>query len=631
MFEACGPNALPTTASSSSPTARENPLLVPAILAPDAAPRTSLNGLNGRGVRLPRAPGGHLADLEPFASSEPPPPPSSTPTVLAQISNSMSDVVANTDLGAALTDYMGTLPASQVNIWGLAAVSYDEQITQGLCEAPEIDMSFDEGGTSYDAAMQLGAYNLLVDDVTKDMIGLSTPCIAAIDDNGGDPDAATDAGRCSEEEQYVYFGGPSGSSDCRTCVATDTVENCTTSGACPAQLQGASWIDEDGQKVWYDVMDGFVLACAPDWSVFAYILGHTQADGSLPPAFDHANWSYLCIPFWDDRTQSGQFACGAGDGGPALGDALGEGIHGTVGYIRPSGSPSGATDPQPWHGRIWYANSATIKHSTSTLRWFWDWNPGPGAVDSPVAQGHDLNGDGVYDLGDENYGYAIATIGYGLGLNPYALRPDGVDATNPDDTFARDWVGVQAIKGSTTQNGLIIAIENHNRCGAWDDPIDGVAGGIQRCNDPLVPDPGWLNDGTNVYTNSDFNQSYATAVVTLASNGLPDPAVPGGWVTWEAGSTALADPNWDACAWPNTFTPDEMLVPDAPDTYVGVPGYVGASLSEMTFRFGKDKDDGSAAAEGGEIREVLSTNVERGFCPADATGTSWRTFENVPQ
>lgn len=343
----------------------------------------------------------------------------------------------------------------------------------------------------------------------------------------------------------------------------------------------------------------------------ALALSHAP-DGSMPRAFDHPGWAYICVPFWDAGANGASFVCGSGDGGPALGDTLGEGVHGEVEYIREQGSDESV---QPWHGRLWYANKATVKRSTTEIKWFWDWNPGPGAVSAPVAQGADRNNNGVYDLGDGNWGFTLGATGYGFGLDPYALRPDGTDPTNPDHTFARDWVATEAIKGSTTRNGILIAVANHNRCGAWDAPLED---GTERCADVREPDAGWLNDGHNVTADSDFTQSYPTAIVTLASNGLPDPDVPGGWVTWEAGSPALADPDWDACEWPHSFVPDEMAISDMPDTY----DTAAMSLSTMTYRFGQD-DDG--------IREVLSTNVARGYCPADATGTSWRTYENLPE
>lgn len=601
---------------------------VPADAFVARAPRTGLNAPDGLARAEPPLRRAHLADPAEAVAGRPagPPPPSGTPTVLAQIANPILDVQADPDLGAALDAYIDDLPKSRVDAWGLAAVPYDEQITNGLCEMPGLLTSVEEDDTSYDVSLQIGSYNLMVGEITQDTFALSDGCAAALDANGGDVDAATEAGDCSEEEQYVYFGGAGGSSDCRTCVAGDTVEDCIAAGECPSEAQGASWVEEDGVPVWYDLMDGFILGCAPDWTVFVYLLGHTQADGTMPPAFDHADWSYICVPFWDDATDAASFYCGSGDGGPELGDTLGEGVHGAIDHLWAEG---GDQDVQPWHGRLFYASYATVKHSSNELKWFWDWNPGPGAVSAPVAEGADLNGDGVHDLGDENWGFSLGATGYGLGLNPYALRPDGTDPENPDDTYARDWVATEAIKGSTTRNGILIAVANHNRCDDWDPALD--PGGPERCAAVREPDAGWLNDGNNVTANDTFDQSYSAAIVTLASNGLPDPDVPGGWATWEAGSPALANPDWDACTWPHSFTPDEMVVSDVPDTYPGLDGYTGMSLSVMTWRFGKDEEDGSAAAAGGAIREVISTDIARGYCPADASGVGWRTFENLPE
>lgn len=146
---------------------------------------------------------------------------------------------------------------------------------------------------NYEAGLPIGSYNMLVGDITPDMITLSAGRESALDDNGGDVDAATTAGDCTEQEQHDFFGGAGGTSACRTCVGSDTYEACVTAGECPSEVPGSTWVEEDGEQVWYALMDGFILGCAPDWTVFVYLLGHMPL---ADPDWDACEWPQSFVP-----------------------------------------------------------------------------------------------------------------------------------------------------------------------------------------------------------------------------------------------------------------------------------------------------------------------------------------------
>lgn len=98
----------------------------------------------------------------------------------------------------------------------------------------------------------------------------------------------------------------------------------------------------------------------------------------------------------------------------------------------------------------------------------------------------------VADLGDEYYGY----IYDGLGLDPHALRPGETDDSDPDATFARDYLAADALKTATTINGILISSANHSHCLSWDGPD---ADGAYRCVESGPPDDwqDWLVTDAN--------------------------------------------------------------------------------------------------------------------------------------
>jgi len=64
------------------------------------------------------------------------------------------------------------------------------------------------------------------------------------------------------------------------------------------------------------------------------------------------------------------------------------------------------------------------------------------------------------------------------------------------------------------------------------------------------------------------------------------------------GTPVLADPDWEGCAWPEIFVPDEKA---SVDSDAGV-----STFTSQTYRFGRDPER--------DIRLVLATNWRRGFC-----------------
>jgi hypothetical protein len=244
----------------------------------------------------------------------------------------------------------------------------------------------------------------------------------------------------------------------------------------------------------------------------------------------------------------------------------------------------------------YYANTITLGNGVG-IDWFWGFSTGAGVFSMPPTE-PDSNANGVYDIEDENYGFALG----GWGIDPYALRPDGTDPEDPDDTFARDWIASMAIKFSTTRDGVPITTANHNRCESWEGPDDN---GAFRCTEMGLPVYGWTNDVQNTWVDSTFTQAYPFPIATLGSTGLADPDIPGGVVPLVAGSPDLADPDWDDCTWPTTFQPDLAPMEDTPADFGGP-----ASLWGQTWRFGKD---GAL-----DLRVVLNTNQARDFCPEEA-------------
>jgi hypothetical protein len=513
-------------------------------------------------------------------------------TPLTEIGAHLTDVYTGGG-GEALEAALAELPARRVEQNGVAALTLDQLFGDtfhpGLCEDGILVDFVEFEGESWEMNLSVPTFMVYAGDIEPVMSSLTGSCQAAVADNGGDLAAAEGDG-CIEDDIEQFF--PDGSA-CRACVEGNggDFDACVASEECYEEAPSVVWFEEEEGTVWYQLAQGYIFACAPDQSVLTYIAAKIGPEGELPAAFDHEAWSYLCIPYWDEEFGGVSFTCFAGEGGPEKGDAMLEGALGRVNYMRPEGDEG----PGLHSDLMYYAHDITLTNGTQ-LNWFWGFSDGAGVFSMPGDE-PDSNGNGVYDIEDENYGFGLG----GWDINPLALRPDGVDPADVDDTQARDWLGAMAVKFSTTRDGVPISTYNHNRCAAWEGPFDD---GTYRCSEMGLPTYGFQNDVQNTWVDSSFTQAYPMPVATLLSTGLPDPKIPGGIVTLVAGSPALADPDWDDCTWPDSFVPDLAPMEDTPGGYGGP-----ASLWGHTWRFDKESEL--------DFRFGLNTDQARGFCPEE--------------
>ena len=495
--------------------------------------------------------------------------------------------------GEALDARMEDFPESTVNEYGIAALTiaelYGTTFREGLCEDARAIFEFEEDGVTYEADLVIPAQFQFVWDITPALEDLPNDCEDALLAAKGDIALALESG-CTVDDERMFFPADS---DCRECLEEDEsgdFEECVDDDECFDEAPLMTWIQEGDQQVWYDMAEAYLWSCAPDWVLYTILLGNFAPDGTLPRPFDHANWSYTCIPYWEPATDSVQFTCIPGLEGPARGDAVGIGASGRVRSIHEKGS-----NELLHRDRTWYSPRLELETEGVELeiRYFLAATPGIGLVSLPGYE-PDTNKNGKYDIEDENYGF-----GYGSwGIDPLALRLDGSDPDELDDTLARDWIATAALKMATTSDGVPISTYNYNRCTKWDGPDES---GAFWCREQDIPIYGWHNDGGTVWVDIEFEAIFQAPMATIGSTGLPDPFVPGGFVPLIAGSDLLANPDWDDCRWPHRFVPDWMPLENTPGVFGGP-----ASLWGNTYRFGKDPDL--------DLRVVLNTNVARHFC-----------------
>jgi hypothetical protein len=517
------------------------------------------------------------------------PPPGGDDTVMDGLGAPLTGGIIG-PAGEALDARLKEFPASTVEQLGVAVLPLDElygtTFRQGLCEDPRLRFEFEEGGVEYEADLVLPAQFSFANEVTPALADVPDDCVDALLAAKGDVALALEEG-CSEDDERMFF--PEGS-ECRDCLEDQSgdFDECVDEDECFDEAPLMSWVQEGDEEVWYDMAEARIWICAPDWILYTVLLGNFAPDGTMPRAFDHANWAYMCVPYWDPLTDSLQFTCISGIDGPARGDALGLGVTGRVRSIHEKGSR------ELLHRDRTFYTPRIVMEDGFELRWFWAWTPGVGMVSMPSFE-PDTNGNGKYDIEDENFGFGYDS----WGLDPFALRPDGSDPDELDHTFARDWLAVATLKPATTMDGVPIDTYNRNRCTQWDGPDES---GAHWCREQGEPIHGWDNDAGSVWFDSSFTAIYQMPMATIGSTGLPDPLVPGGFVPLVAGSDLLANPDWDDCRWPHRFVPDWMPYEDTPGGFGGT-----ASLWGHTYRFGKDPDL--------DLRVVLNTNVARHFCP----------------
>jgi hypothetical protein len=521
-------------------------------------------------------------------------------TVLGKIATTVEDADIDTDRGDALAAALDAEDPDVVAANGLGVFTSDELFGEaGLCEAPSASTLFDVDGEQWKASLEVVPYVPLINGVVALPAEVSEDCSAGLL-AAGDIDAAVEAGACDEATAHAFFGEADSRTACGACVEdAGDFAACVDAGSCDEQVQAQQWVEEDSGRAWYDVMGSVLWACAPDYTMAAYILGDVSDTHEVPAPFDHAGYAYICTLFFDEATGEPGTVCISGDGSPATGDTVGEGILGYLRYDRPR-----SEDQAGWKGRPFYVDSFVMQNG-ATIDAQWLYTPGMGSVSEPHTI-PDTNGDGVADLGDTDFGF-------GWAVSPYALRPDGTDADEPDDTFAPDWIAWEVMKGSTTRSGVPVAPANHNRCAAdgWAGP---AADGSYYCAAPEDPVAGWGGDGINAWQTESHTIAQAFPMLTLVSSGAPDADVPGGFAIAVAGTDRLANPDWDACAWPTVLVPDQIALQSLPDVWPAT-----TALTADTWRL--DRDDGFP------VRAMLSTNQTRGFCPADGDGVGAQPAE----
>jgi hypothetical protein len=523
------------------------------------------------------------------------------PALPPELGGTIEGARVNDDLGQDLVAWMESQTRGDEDSYGVALLTVEEAagdpITgEGICEPVEIQWDFTDDGADWEAAARLWGYTYLLDPVRPVAwtFGEGDDCDEALLAAGGDVDAALASGDCTVGHELAFFRE---GSTCRACLEerAGDYDACVEAGECAAEGQLVTPIEylATGEEVWFDAWYAYTPACAPTYTIETILLSVERESEDLPEPFDHTAWAHFCAPFWDLATDGLTWNCS----GATLpveydGQVLAEGVVGPTSYIRAAG-----TADTTWADRRYFAHSVSFRNG-SLLALGWAGNPGSGLVSAPPHH-TDTNGDGVVGLGDENWGQAMG----GFGLNPVDLRPDGVDPSALDDTYARDWLAAVVLKTSTTRNGVPVMFSNHNRCteGAWSQSADGT----WTCARMDPPTEGWLGDGMSVWVDAAHTLPYVDPMVTVGSTGLPDPDVPGGVVVEVAAAPVLSDPDFEGCeGYPTTFQPARVPFPDVPDVY----DPAAESLVGESYRFGADDLD---------LRVVLSTNWARGHCPTD--------------
>ncbi|MES2638354.1 MAG: hypothetical protein V4850_02700 [Myxococcota bacterium] len=510
-------------------------------------------------TQLGLRPGGHVAmgvgalDRAPLPPA-PPGPPAARSTA-ARLLPTLTGGTFDRSYGAALDAEIAGLPESRREL-GLAGVHGDAlfgtSASEGLCEDPHVQLSVD--GAEVSLTVPAGLW--FTGALERDLAPLPEACVAELLAAGSVYPTS-----CDEEDAHAYF--PEGST-CNECLAVDGDHaRCVDAGECAPTA--TRQLEHDGS--WYGMLRAPALLCAPDHIEDVIVLVKDLAEGDpLPETYDHGAVAAHCVQAWDG-TQIDLF-CDLGDY-----NAIGDVLPSRVDYIHAEGAES------TWEGRISLVAGVEVEGSSFALTW-------------------------LSEVGGTGISAPNGSVKDGWGINPRALRPGGVDPENPDDTYAREYIGAFVLKMATWTDGILVNPVNHNRCAEadWQGPH---ADGSYSCDEPGAWSTiGWGDDALVSWWDQPAGEIYVFPLVTLATTGLPDPSVPGGLLPQVLGSTTLADVEWEACAWPETFVPDRVRLYD-PAPATSAEGY--ASFDGQTYRFGRDPDV--------DVRLFLATNQQRGFCP----------------
>lgn len=490
----------------------------------------------------------------------------SQPSNVAKLLQPIRNARLVLDKGQALTDVLAGLPEER-RVHGVAGLTPNQ--LGPLCEQPELEFEVDHDGERYEARYIIES-TLWMTEPVPSLYALSSTCTDALLATNGAVEDAVGAG-CAREDEEAHFP-PNGT--CRACLTADGDHaRCVAAGECKTEM--AREIFAEG--AYHDILEAKSLACAPNYlSDVIFLAGELGENNIAPQAFVHGPISQACEWFWQAGTEELKLYCFDID--PFIPLAFGDLVLARVTHIR----KPGATD-RPHAGRLIMASGAELDGLNFRAVVL-----GPGTL-------------GPISFPNRDYGFA---------WNPAFLRPDGDDPNNVDHTFARDWIAAVTVKTATQITGVPVSYRNRNLCteDQWRGPDDK---GRYYCKQPYFPPDSegppdhdqWAYDEQAFYYSYDPVDLEIRPMTTLAATGLMAPNIPGGHVSQMYGSSQLADPDWDNCAWPETFEPDEMLTLGATDE-----NYTHTS---QTYRYSKDPER--------KVRVTLGTSWRRGFCPGPVT------------
>lgn len=470
------------------------------------------------------------------------------------------------DRGQRLTDTIASFPEERRAL-GVSGLSY-QQIFSGLCEAAAVDVEVTHEGQTYDARFLAEEYAWATSPQPT-LYALSSTCTDALLRTGGAVEDAVGAG-CSGEDLSAHF--PSGSA-CRLCLDVDGDHaRCVARNACKEQMNREMALVVGNQVEYYDVLEAAVLACAPNYVTTMFILANELGpDNEVPAPFDPQAYHSFC--WWTWNISAGRVEPSCNEKVGEVNVSVADVTTGRVDYIRPRGD----TTSNFYFDRWWFASTVEVEGYSF--------------------QSTSMPANTVAQLSVPN------AVERGWGYPPNDLRPGGTDRNDPEQTYARDWIAALTLKTATRIDGVLINHYNRNLCSddLWQGPDEH---GRYYCKQPLFEDGGPPDDGLWNYDWGGYIQTFETLrsetypMLTLASTGLPDPEIPGGYVAHILGSPTLADPEWENCRYPDLFYPDEMSNWESPEAL--------PSITTQTYRFGKDPRF--------DIRVVLATNTRRAFC-----------------
>lgn len=534
--------------------------------------------------------GGHAPLAASWRHARPGPPPPADDGFLDPLGASLSGGTFDDSYGAALVEALAEEDPADVDAYGAGTFTLTELFggdysgTEGLCEDPHALFHWEEDGVEWETSLLLYGLLQLTEPVTAIFTELSETCAEAVDRLAGDVETAVDEGSCTEQESRTFFDEDEA---CYACVGDgNSVADCQDSGECLVEAPAR----DSYSGRWYRWAESTVLACAPNVTAKLYLASNEITDdGAVPEAWNQTDWPWLCFGIRDEDSGEVERNCvGDSDGYADITDGYGQGIIGRIDYLREAGS---SETPHPQ--RVIYARRMSFDDGTSTSEMVLSFG-GTGQISAPL---YAMDGDGDGDVDDDDWGYGYG----GYGFSPIALRPDGTDLTDINDTYARDWLAAVVTKMSTTRNGVPINDMNYSRCEVWAGPHDD---GSYTCIQNGSPKLGWFADNHVFWYNRQHTLLQAETMMTLGSTGLPDELVPGGFATHVAGTADLANPDWDDCTWPHSFVPDHIRTEDTPMDWGGT-----SSMDAHTYKFGKDPDQ--------DLRLVLATPQARGFCPSE--------------